>query len=337
MRKKILAICDPEELYAGNLMQYLKRRKSLPFDIQAFTNLDKLIEAAAREQIEILLISERMIEERVRHLPIGQMMILFEGAGDDLEKQYPAIYKYQSADTVLKEMLCSYGPTNQSSLTGLAVDKKPMEIYGIYSPLGRVGKTSLALTMGQILAREHAVLYLNFEWYSGFEFFFQRTWDNHFSDLIYYVKQRADNLTERLGRMSASLNDMDYLAPVVSPSDISTAGIQDWDFLFDELELRSPYEYLILDLGNGPEDLVRILDRCDKIFMPILDDGLSQGKIAQFETLLRLWDAMPVLEKIKRLYLPALQETGQGQQYLEQLLWGSFGAFVRDLLQEEIS
>ncbi len=335
MRKKIWAICDPEELYAGKLMQVLKRRKSLPFEIQAYTDLDKLSESAGREQIEILLISEKMLEERVYHLPVGQIMILSEGARDPSDRQYQNIYKYQSVDTLLREVMKSYGPTNQPSMPGEAIAKKPMEIYGIYSPVGRVGKTSLALTMGQILAKEHAVLYLNFECYSGFEFFLQKNWESNFSDLIYFVKQRSDNLCERLCHMTATLNDLDYLAPVLAPSDISTAGIQDWDFLLDELELHSPYEFLILDLGDGLEEPARILDRCDKIFMPVLDDGLSQGKIAQFETLLRLWDAMPLLERIRRLHLPDSGGSGQGEQYLEQLLWGDFGSFVRDLLREE--
>lgn len=50
-----------------------------------------------------------------------------------------------------------------------AMLKKKVEIIGIYSPVGRSLKTSLALTYGQIRAREHKVLYLNLEEYAGFE------------------------------------------------------------------------------------------------------------------------------------------------------------------------
>ncbi|MDQ9824849.1 hypothetical protein RFZ44_16190, partial [Acinetobacter sp. 163] len=50
-----------------------------------------------------------------------------------------------------------------------AVLKKTTEILGVYSPVGRCLKTSFALALGQILARERAVLYLNLEEYSGFE------------------------------------------------------------------------------------------------------------------------------------------------------------------------
>ena len=59
MKKRILAICDLEALYACNFMQYISQKKSVPFEIQAFTNTEKLIEAAKKERIEVLLISDK--------------------------------------------------------------------------------------------------------------------------------------------------------------------------------------------------------------------------------------------------------------------------------------
>ena len=60
-------------------------------------------------------------------------------------------------------------PKKKTVADQIAVLKKTTEIIGIFSPLGRCLKTSFALTLGQILAKERAVLYLNMEEYSGFE------------------------------------------------------------------------------------------------------------------------------------------------------------------------
>ena len=70
----------------------------------------------------------------------------------------------------------------------IAVLKKTTEILGVFSPLGRCLKTSFALTLGQILAKDKAVLYLNMEEYSGFEELLGKGFAHNLSDLLYYVQ-----------------------------------------------------------------------------------------------------------------------------------------------------
>ena len=50
MKKSILAICDVEKLYAYNFMEYINQKRSMPFEIQAFTNVDSLLELGVRER-----------------------------------------------------------------------------------------------------------------------------------------------------------------------------------------------------------------------------------------------------------------------------------------------
>ena len=64
-------------------------------------------------------------------------------------------------------MAC-YGEEKSLDPVTFPVLKKTMVIIGVFSPLGRCLKTSFALALGQILAKERAVLYLNLESYSGF-------------------------------------------------------------------------------------------------------------------------------------------------------------------------
>ena len=68
MKKSILAICDVEKLYAYNFMEYINQKRSMPFEIQAFTNVDSLLEFGVREKIDILLISDKAMCERVKEL-----------------------------------------------------------------------------------------------------------------------------------------------------------------------------------------------------------------------------------------------------------------------------
>ena len=68
--------------------------------------------------------------------------------------QYPAVYKYQSSEKVIREVMACYGVENGVDTSPALLPKKEMRIIGIYSPVGRTQKTSFALTMGQILAKE---------------------------------------------------------------------------------------------------------------------------------------------------------------------------------------
>lgn len=40
MKKNIFAVCDLEVDYALNFMDYLNHKKNIPFEIQAFTNVE---------------------------------------------------------------------------------------------------------------------------------------------------------------------------------------------------------------------------------------------------------------------------------------------------------
>ena len=103
------------------------------------------------------------MKEEIRRYPIRQIIILSEGVHSPVLDQYPAVYKYQSSEKVIREVMACYGVENGVDTSPALLPKKEMRIIGIYSPVGRTQKTSFALTMGQILAKERAVLYLNME------------------------------------------------------------------------------------------------------------------------------------------------------------------------------
>ena len=57
LKKNIFAVCDLEVDYALNFMDYLNHKKNIPFEIQAFTNVESLIAYGKMNHIELLLIS----------------------------------------------------------------------------------------------------------------------------------------------------------------------------------------------------------------------------------------------------------------------------------------
>lgn len=336
MKKNIFAVCDLEVEYALNFMDYLNQKKNIPFEIQAFTTVESLIAFGKKTHIELLLISGRAMCRKVREMDIGQIIILSEGVHPPELDQYPSVYKYQSSSDVIREVMECYGAEKKNTSSQFTVLKKDTEILGVYSPLGRCLKTSFALTLGQLLAKEKAVLYMNLEEYSGFEELMGKGYAHNLSDLLYYVRQENQNLVHKMNGIIQTVNNLDYIPPVQMPADIRGTAWQDWEKLFQMITRDSAYEVIILDIGSGIDENFQLLDLCKRIYMPVLTDAISMCKIAQFENLIRIWDLPQILEKTVKLSLPFHISTKQpSPEYVEQLLWSELGDFTRELIRKE--
>lgn len=335
MKKQIFAVCDTEAEYAKNFMEYLNRKQNLTFEVQAFTGVKSLLAFAEQNRIEILLISEAAVCREVRELDVGKLIVLTEGIKSPELSAYAGIYKYQSSAQIVREVMACYGEERSVLPAQSPVLKKATQILGVYSPVGRCLKTSFALTLGQLAAREKPVLYLNLEEYSGFEELFGKSFTGTLSDLLYFVRQGDHNLTVRLNSMVETVGQLDFVPPVQSPMDIRGTSWQDWEHLLQEIILHSSYETIVLDIGNGIEEVFQMLDMCATVYTPIKTDKMSRSKLAQFEELLSVRDYPQILSRMVKLNLPYGQEVLAEPFRAEQLVWGTLGDFVRELLGKD--
>ena len=333
MQKNILAVCDMEATYACNFVEYINQKRSIPFEVQAFTNVEKLAEFCQDSHVEILLISATAMKDEVSSLNVGKIIILSEGIYDPSLDRYPCIYKYQSSDMVIREVMNCYGVENITVVPNQA-NRRKTEIIGIYSPIGRAAKTSFALTLGQILTRERVVLYLNLEEYSGFEQLLECSYEKTIGDLIYYIRQGSANLFYKMSGMVQSVNNLDYLPPSLSPLDIQNTSYEEWMILINEIAKNSNYETIILDLGDGVADLYALLNECTKIYMPIRNDVMSVSKVKHFEHLLTMWNYEEVLKKIQKIKLPYHHVQKTGKAYMDELIWSEMGDYVKGLIRK---
>ena len=332
--KSIFAVCDLEVEYAYNFMDYMNQKKNIPFEVQAFTGPDVLCEYAREHPIEILLISGKAMCDAVKQLKVGMLVILSEGVHNPDLDQYPSVYKYQSSDSVIREVMSCYG-ADKAPHQKSPVLKRETRIIGIYSPIGRTQKTSFALTLGQVLAKDRAVLYLNLENFSGFDDLMEQSFEHTLSDLLYFTRQENVNLAYKMGGMIQSIQNLDFVPPALSPMDIQSTTYEEWAMLLDMIAMDSSYEYLILDLGDGVSDLFRILESCEQIYVPIRSDIISLSKLNQFEHLLATWGHDKLLERMNKVKLPFHTINRTGRAYFENLVWSELGDYVRSLLRKE--
>ena len=141
----------------------------------------------------------------------------------------------------------------------------------------------------------------------------------------------------KLNSMVQSVGQLDFIPPVQSPEDIRGTSWQDWEYLFQELILHGTYEVIVVDMGNGIEEIFQLLDLCKFIYMPVCADPVSKSKLRQFENLLDLKEYSQILDRTVKMNLPFYAGEAGNADYPESLIWSPLGNYVRELLGKETS
>ncbi len=331
MKKKRIAVCDSEEGFASDFAEYLNHKKKLPFYAEAFTDTERFCACAGKSPPGLLLIGQGDMNEQVESLGVP-CVVLLSGEKIQEEAEYKQIYKYQSAESMLHEVMEYY--TQSGSTEQYPKSWEKLDVIGVYSPLARCGKTSLALTLGQILGEEREVLYVNMEDYSGFSGLLGLGERRNLSDFFYQLRCQSEQGAALLEGLAVRGGQMDYIPPALSWEDVRSISFSEWLEFFRFVEKETRYETLILDIGNGCREIFRLLELCHIVYVPVLKDWLSQCKLRQFRELMGGFPGNPE-EKLKEISLPMAPILQMGQEPWQQLIWGSWGTWVRELLKKE--
>lgn len=325
--EKILALYDTEEEYAQLLTEFLKRHKDLPWKVHTYTSIDELLRTE-KAPFELLVVSESAYCETLKTLEPLRIVVLNE-SGVVRWENIPCVDKYQQAEEVLRCLLGVYMETADTRLPRLQRSFSTTFI-GNYSPVHRSMQTSFALTMSQILAREHSTLYLNFEHYVGVAELLPDMQTLDMADLLYFLNAEKEKFRLRLQTMLKHVGNLDYVPPMKSGQNLLTVTAAEWMGLLQKIEELGEYEYVILDLSESMQGLFEILRMCKKVFTMTKEDRIARSKLLQYEQLLSLYEYGDVLEKTQRVSLPHIHKL---PEELEQLTRGDLAALVNNLLK----
>ena len=224
MNRRTLAICDPEQAYACRLMDALSRREVFPFEVLAFTGAERLQDSLARKPVQILLIAQGLFREEMKDWVLH--VILLQEEENSPVQELPCVSKYSSVLRIAKKV----------TETAMQTEKLPFLqtvgkacVYGFYTPVGRSLQTTLALTMGQLLAANKRVLYLNFECCAGLTEMLGKQADNtEFASLLYYLQESKEQFLGRLYQAAECINGMDFILPASCGYDLYGIAREEW-------------------------------------------------------------------------------------------------------------
>lgn len=321
-----MVLCDTEDEYAQLMTEFLKKNRDLPWKIHTYTNIQELVKEE-KNSPELLVVSESAYCEELQKIEALQTVVLSE-SGVMRWQNVLYVDKYQQAEEVLKELLRVYMEIADTRLPKLKRSGN-ITFIGNYSPVRRAMQTSFALTMGQILAKEHSTLYLNFEHYAGIGELRPDIQSSDMADLLYFLHGDREKFRLRLQSICKRMGNLDYIPPMKSGQNLLTITEAEWLELLQRIEDMGEYEYVILDLSESMQGLFEILRACKVVFTITKEDRIARSKLLQYEQILSLYEYEDVLAKTRRLKLPHIQRL---PEELEQLTRGDLAALVNDLL-----
>jgi hypothetical protein len=330
MQTGTLAIYDLEKEYADSFMQYIGRKQGMPFRTIAFTDKKALYEYLEQNKVEILLISIRDMEKELEEKNIDRIILLSCGEILPEYEDYACIYKYQSSEKIIRELLDYYADVTDGSNL-VQVRECTSRITGVYSPVKRAGQTTFALTLGQILATDYRTLYINLEEFAAFDKVFHQVYSGDMSDLMYFYKQNPDSLIIKLKAIVCQIHQMEYVPPLIYSRDLRIMDTCQWISLIKAIESTGMYDRIILDISNVVADVFAVMDICQNIYVPITDDLVSLKKIDSFEEYLLRSRQEHILDKCIKVKVPIEKDE---DNFLDRQLWGKLGDYIRELVRE---
>ena len=332
MKQKIFAICDMEEAYAVRLSEYILDKVRLPYTLHLFTKVEELQKFAGQEEIAVLVIAEsalRMLREEYVRRQVTQMFVLQEdeelrereadglscgnesGSADGkqplAEDKLHYISKFQSPEQIVTILTESITNLSDWKIRTTA-ESTDMKLIGIYTPVKRCLQTSFAITMGQILAKEHRVLYFNFENYSGFGQMLKR-------------------------EFAMDMNGLDYIPPMQSYAGRREVTGEEWLELCRCIAGIGQYEYIILDLDDSMDGLFDLLRSCYKIYTITREDGFAVAKINQYEQILQFHEMEEIAAKTVKCRFPVFKDITAD---LNLMTHGELAGYVKAIIREDL-
>ncbi len=323
MTNGTLAIFDSDIDYLHRLSEYLRTREDFPYDIITFDNTDSLYEYS-QKAIDILITS--IIPELSSDKDYGCIFYLCT-TYMKVYKGYPCIYKYQSADEILR-ILMEYCKN-----TALETGENRSNIIGIYSPVNRCGKTSLALSLGYALSEAASTLLISFDSFSYLNDFSDITPHRDLSDLLFYFKEAPDSLRNKLLTHTCKFYELNLICPPISPQRVTDIDSKLWCAMLELIAGLGLYQYIVIDISNLLQDFETVLKLCDRIYTPCIEDYPASSKINLFLDYLSCTTSL-TKDSFTILQLPENISFDSKEIIIREIVTGKLLSFARNIVSQ---
>lgn len=293
-----LVIADQDEKYITLLTTLINKEEKNSFIVRGFSKKSLLKSYLQEQSVDILLISPKFYDEELKKLQLKNVMLLSEGTIPNELSTFSVVFKYQSTEQIIKDVIRFFSEKSQEHL--IISNKKQVNIIGVYSPIGRSGKTSISIILSAVLARYKKVLYLYLEPYDNLLYFVGKNTSQYgLSDLLYYVKQKHPNLGLKIQGMKESFLGFDYILPIKCYADLLETSIEDYMYLLNSIKNDTCYDTIVINFNNNMvKDIIEQLNLCDNILTLIQPEKSTVLQFNSWQNNIKLLQKEKILDKM---------------------------------------
>lgn len=337
-------LCDVQTGYSENLLKIFTEKFQGNYRFHLFNDIGKAAEFSKKVSVDIFVAAEEFSREERRKIEAGKRFLLCGTRGRNTGSGEIPLFRYQPADKIMQEIReneIREGISNGRVRKKKTQDQPPGEeemraldhpvrsserrsrispetstkgLIGVYSPVGRIGKTRFAIHLARQLSQKMPVLYLNMEGNAGGSYYFPENPEQNLGDLIYYMRQDGIIPGMKISTMAGQSDGMDYIMPMEYEQDVKNVKKEEWMELLDTILEKCIYEAVILDLGDCIEGLYEILRKCEKVYTLYIDEGTALAKIEQYEKNLRASGYGDVLGRTVKRRVGRMRRSGEKQE-----------------------
>ncbi|PYG88459.1 MinD-like ATPase involved in chromosome partitioning or flagellar assembly [Ruminiclostridium sufflavum DSM 19573] len=249
-----LIIFDDDNEYSFSLCNFLTHNFSETLLVNYYNNSYKIEDWIKKIEPDIILVCEKYYNQVCNQFK-ANLIILTTGTtkNEDLA-DVPSIYKYQDANRIAGSIINIYTKSNN-----IITQKKEKEAktVAVYSAAGNTGKTSVAVGISTICSSlGMSVFYLNLELFSSASIFFCGNNDYSIADIIYYAKEKDNNLLSKITTMSCKdiSSNIHYFKEANNAFEINEIQPQDIELIINTIKSSGLYDLIVIDMDSQLND-----------------------------------------------------------------------------------
>ncbi len=302
-----LAIYDSNIEFMSRLSKIFQQKYADKIDLSMFTTEDALYGKLKEAHTDMALF-DQSVKIRPEQIPEGMVAGYFSHIPDVEEVDgYPAICKYQKAETIYKMILglCAEG----SSEIKLKKGEGDLRIVLFTSVQGGSGTSTAAAAYALRRAEEKKkIFYLNLQKFGDTLLFFSGEGKQSFSDVIYALKSRKGNLLMKIeSAAECDPSGVEFFHSCRNAYDMFELTDGEIELLIQGFLQNDRYEELVIDLsGELTERMIMLMkDYAEKIVYVADVNEAGKGKFERFCEVILVLEQMhgcDILSKIRLVY-----------------------------------
>lgn len=270
MQEYKVGVCDSDTFYVKEFMEFVNSNKDIPVSILAFSNVGAVKEYEEKNKLDLLILDEICKYES------DSFKVLKLTGNNALKDMEGYIYKYQSIYKITENVVRIISKDEM-------IIKNNSYVYGVYSPLGRCGKTNFARGICD---------YYEKSFYIGFEEFpsvWNETYSNNaykdiYEKFMYYLISENSNIKTVIDEL---FNETGlFFFETIDSADLRQINPQNIEWMVNYLKENFDFKRIIFDFGIGFVSEFKVMKMMDKIFIPTLKGGISDMKVKVFKQII---------------------------------------------------